>query len=326
MARACSASGAPLSWTGLCRRAGLGRAGPGAVRCLPLRHGRAGAGAALATWAPARPRPGPDPPPTHPPPLASPSGHRSRPPPSHHPLTFQPSHPSTHSPLHPPTLPPTQLSTRPPPPPNQLSILPPFHPLNSSTRPPPPTQLLQVLSSAEFRLQTVIEAAMEIAGLHAAQKRLQVAYHIAQSGARRWRAVSVSELSVSYSSIAQRGWAWVRCSQGPASVRLPVARRTVQSGAVQATACCCTSHLAGAARAGVREAAGSWRSARSWRRTHQPRCLRLPRRLICASRTADVESITHRPAPLGPRNPRPPQCQRGWWATRSACSRSCSTS
>ena len=39
-----------------------------------------------------------------------------------------------------------------------------------------------MLSSAEFRLQTVIEAAMEIAGLHAAQKRLQVAYNIAQSG------------------------------------------------------------------------------------------------------------------------------------------------
>ncbi|KAK9807567.1 hypothetical protein WJX72_002975 [[Myrmecia] bisecta] len=36
-----------------------------------------------------------------------------------------------------------------------------------------------VLSMNEFRLQTVIEAAMEIAGLHAAQKRLQVAYHIA---------------------------------------------------------------------------------------------------------------------------------------------------
>lgn len=42
--------------------------------------------------------------------------------------------------------------------------------------------MLQVLSSADFRLQTVIEAAMEIAGLHAAQKRLQVAYNIAQSG------------------------------------------------------------------------------------------------------------------------------------------------
>ena len=31
-----------------------------------------------------------------------------------------------------------------------------------------------VLSPSEFHLQTVIEAAMEIAGLHAAQKRLQV--------------------------------------------------------------------------------------------------------------------------------------------------------
>jgi hypothetical protein len=42
---------------------------------------------------------------------------------------------------------------------------------------------LQVLCSAEFRLQTVIEAAMEIAGLHAAQKRLQIAYNISHSGA-----------------------------------------------------------------------------------------------------------------------------------------------
>jgi hypothetical protein len=40
----------------------------------------------------------------------------------------------------------------------------------------------QVLSCADFRLQTVLEAAMEIAGLHAAQKRLQVAYHISDSG------------------------------------------------------------------------------------------------------------------------------------------------
>jgi signal transduction histidine kinase len=39
-----------------------------------------------------------------------------------------------------------------------------------------------VLCSAEFRLQTVIEAAMEIAGLHAAQKRLQIAYNISHSG------------------------------------------------------------------------------------------------------------------------------------------------
>ncbi len=31
-----------------------------------------------------------------------------------------------------------------------------------------------VLAPTEFHLQTVIEAAMEIAGLHAAQKRLQV--------------------------------------------------------------------------------------------------------------------------------------------------------
>lgn len=34
-----------------------------------------------------------------------------------------------------------------------------------------------VLSPSEFHLQTVIEAAMEIAGLHAAQKRLQVTIH-----------------------------------------------------------------------------------------------------------------------------------------------------
>lgn len=33
-----------------------------------------------------------------------------------------------------------------------------------------------VLSPSEFHLQTVIEAAMEIAGLHAAQKRLQVLF------------------------------------------------------------------------------------------------------------------------------------------------------
>ncbi len=33
---------------------------------------------------------------------------------------------------------------------------------------------LQVLSNSEFRLQSVVEAAMEIAGLQAAQKRLQV--------------------------------------------------------------------------------------------------------------------------------------------------------
>ncbi len=31
-----------------------------------------------------------------------------------------------------------------------------------------------LISRTEYRLQTVIEAAMEIAGLHAAQKRLQV--------------------------------------------------------------------------------------------------------------------------------------------------------
>lgn len=41
-----------------------------------------------------------------------------------------------------------------------------------------------MLSCAEFRLQTVIEAALEIAGLHAAQKRLQVAYHLAPGGGR----------------------------------------------------------------------------------------------------------------------------------------------
>eukprot|EP00891_Asterochloris_glomerata_P008558 jgi/Astpho2/8558/Aster-05592 len=35
-----------------------------------------------------------------------------------------------------------------------------------------------LISRTEYRLQTVIEAAMEIAGLHAAQKRLQVAYHV----------------------------------------------------------------------------------------------------------------------------------------------------
>ncbi|DBA80042.1 TPA: hypothetical protein ACH3X2_14277 [Trebouxia sp. C0005] len=35
-----------------------------------------------------------------------------------------------------------------------------------------------VLTPTEFHLQTVIEAAMEIAGLHAAQKRLQVSVHI----------------------------------------------------------------------------------------------------------------------------------------------------
>lgn len=35
-----------------------------------------------------------------------------------------------------------------------------------------------VLSPTEFHLQTVIEAAMEIAGLHAAQKRLQVCDYI----------------------------------------------------------------------------------------------------------------------------------------------------
>ena len=35
-----------------------------------------------------------------------------------------------------------------------------------------------MLSSSEFRLQAVVEAAIDIAGLHAAQKRLQVAYHI----------------------------------------------------------------------------------------------------------------------------------------------------
>lgn len=34
--------------------------------------------------------------------------------------------------------------------------------------------VLQVLSCKEFRLQSVVEAAMEIAGLQAAQKRLQV--------------------------------------------------------------------------------------------------------------------------------------------------------
>ncbi len=39
-----------------------------------------------------------------------------------------------------------------------------------------------MLSNSDFRLQTVIEAAMEIAGLHAAQKRLQVAYHVAETG------------------------------------------------------------------------------------------------------------------------------------------------
>ena len=44
-----------------------------------------------------------------------------------------------------------------------------------------------VLNRSEFRLQTVIEAAIEIAGLHAAQKRLQVAYNIADSGT--WAAV-----------------------------------------------------------------------------------------------------------------------------------------
>lgn len=35
-----------------------------------------------------------------------------------------------------------------------------------------------VLAPTEFHLQTVIEAAMEIAGLHAAQKRLQVYIYI----------------------------------------------------------------------------------------------------------------------------------------------------
>ena len=35
-----------------------------------------------------------------------------------------------------------------------------------------------VLVPTEFHLQTVIEAAMEIAGLHAAQKRLQVHIHV----------------------------------------------------------------------------------------------------------------------------------------------------
>jgi hypothetical protein len=44
-----------------------------------------------------------------------------------------------------------------------------------------------VLSCAEYRLQSVIEAAMEIAGLHAAQKRLHVAYNVGQSGERRCR-------------------------------------------------------------------------------------------------------------------------------------------
>ncbi|DBA80043.1 TPA: hypothetical protein ACH3X2_007536 [Trebouxia sp. C0005] len=38
-----------------------------------------------------------------------------------------------------------------------------------------------VLTPTEFHLQTVIEAAMEIAGLHAAQKRLQVAYNVADN-------------------------------------------------------------------------------------------------------------------------------------------------
>lgn len=52
----------------------------------------------------------------------------------------------------------------------------------AAAAPPPPPPPPQVLSSADFRLQTVIEAAMEIAGLHAAQKRLQVAYNIADSG------------------------------------------------------------------------------------------------------------------------------------------------
>lgn len=35
-----------------------------------------------------------------------------------------------------------------------------------------------VLSASAFRLASVVEAAVEIAGLRAAQKRLQVAYHI----------------------------------------------------------------------------------------------------------------------------------------------------
>ncbi|EFJ44100.1 hypothetical protein VOLCADRAFT_65291, partial [Volvox carteri f. nagariensis] len=37
-----------------------------------------------------------------------------------------------------------------------------------------------VLHNAVFKLDTVIEAAMEIAGLKAAQRRLQVAYHVAE--------------------------------------------------------------------------------------------------------------------------------------------------
>jgi signal transduction histidine kinase len=41
-----------------------------------------------------------------------------------------------------------------------------------------------VLNLSVFKLETVMEAAMEIAGLRAAQKRLQVAYHIAEDTPR----------------------------------------------------------------------------------------------------------------------------------------------